>query len=551
MRFQKVIVGLAAAAALLAFPHAARAQEGGPRAVPEEFRLYVQTHFSQGWSLGLLDLFPRISAPGFRDGIYWRSVEKEPGQYDLSRFAPYFEAARRQGLEPLVVFAGAHPAYDDGTTPYTDEGRRAFARYVAAVVAAYPDVIQRLEIGNEYNTNGFLSGPFEDDPGRYFGPLAKEVAKAVKAEQPDTEIICTGAHSVATGYLRKAFESGALEHCDAISFHPYRDAPENVDVEIARLRALMREFGGEKPLYVTEFGDWFEDPRDAPDFMLKMVSMMGAAGVSGAYWYALLDEKHWPNMGLFTSDLEEKPAAATFRLLQNELLPLGRPVARGKRREDHLYEFGQVGRAFVAWGAPGELHVEGPAAFFDSKGRRIDPVRQLSDTPVVIVGEGIKVSIHRDRPVHSAFLGYGAAPWSYFAVSRDAETWPFKVMDGNWNPYLGHPDLDRMSVTPVKVVTGYPSGQPAHVVERFTAPRNGTYEIHGRWFREKPDADGADIRISRNGEVLATGVVSDAPFEWRVNRLELEAGDTLDFAVGPNREWGGDYVRREITVTGP
>ena len=535
-------------AAVLAFCPAA-----GPAgdAAEDLFELRVQTHFSQGWDLSALEVFPQIGAPGFRDGMYWQKVEAQPGRYDISEFAPYLEAAREAGLDVLVVVAGVHPAYDGGETPYTDEGRRAYARYVAAVVDAYPDVINRIELGNEYNTNGFLVGRWEDDPGRYFGPLAREVAQAVKAVQPDTQIWCTGAHSVATGYFRKVFESGALEHCDAISFHPYRDAPENVDREIAQLQALMSEFGSELPLQVTEFGDWFEHKSDAPDFLLKMVSLMGSSGVAGAYWYALREQEWWPNMGLFTEDFEEQPAAAAFRFLQKELLPLGRPVALGRRGEDHLYEFGTGGRAFVAWGAPGDLMVEGEVEYFDSSGRPVDPVDRLSDGVVVIRGEGLSVSISRDRPVYSSYYGYSDAPWSYLAMREDGRVTPFGAVERNWNPYTGHPDLKPMSVTFNKIVSAILSGRKFYAVERFTVPESGPYVIEGCWFRGKPHADGADIRISRNGEVLAAGVVADAPFEFGPVTLMLEAGDEVDFAVGPNQKDGGNWVERRITVTGP
>ncbi len=543
---RKWVTGAALAATLAVAPHLGRAETALPM-----FELRVQTHFSQGWNLNAMELLPQVGARGFRDGMYWQKVERQPGTYDISEFSPYLEAARAAGLDILVVVAGVHPAYDGGETPYSDAGRQAYAKYVAAVVDAYPDVIQRIELGNEYNTNGFLVGRWEDDPGRYFGPLAQAVSQAVKAVQPDTQIWCTGAHSVATGYLRRVFESGALEHCDAISFHPYRDAPQNVDKEILRLRALMREFGGEKPLQVTEFGDWFKDVDDAPDFLVKMVSLMGSSGVSGAYWYALREQEWWPNMGLFTETYEEQPAAVAFRFLQTELLPLGRPIARGLRGEDHLYEFGEGGRAFVAWGAAGDLQVDGAASYFDSSGNPIDPVMRLSDQAVVIRGEGLSVSITRDRPVYSSYYGYGAAPWSYLAMREDGKTTPFDVQDWNWNPFIGHPNLKPMSITFNKIASAIFNGRKVYAIERFIAPESGQYVIEGQWFRGKPHEDGADIRISRNGTVLSTGVVTDAPFTWGPETLVLQAGDELDFAVGPNQKDGGNWVERRITITGP
>lgn len=534
--------------ACLAMQRPALSEETGT----DPFILGVQTHFAQGWDIDGLRLLPGLGAIEIRDEVGWREIEEEPGIYDMSAFSGYLDAVRGAGAVPLVLFIGTNDNYDGGTTPYTEEGRNAFAQYVTAVIDSYPDLIHRIEIGNEYNSDG-VTGPYREKSGHYMGLLIKDVVPVVKAAHPDTEILCTGAHSVATGYFRKVFETGALDYCDAVSFHPYRDEPEHVDSEIERLKALMREFGGEKPLYATEFGKWFEDPEDAPDFMLKMVSLMGSAGVSGAYWYALFNEEWWPNMGLLKSNEEEMPAARAFRFLQETLLPLGRPVSKGERGEDHLYEFGNKGRAFVAWGAaPARLVVEGEARFFDSSGNPIDPVPDLSAQPVVIMGNGVRVQIERERPVYSAFYGYGSAPWSYLAMQPGGKEQPFQVMDWNWNPYLGAPYHNPMKVTPTAVEAALFDSRPYHTVERFTAPQTGEYEIRGRWFRDKEqDSDGADIYVALNGRTLATGVVADAPFEWIAAPLSLKAGDQVDFAVGPRAKAGGDWVRRDITIVGP
>lgn len=515
------------------------------------FLLGVQTHFSQGWDVGYQGLMPGVGAIDFRDELHWDEIEVVSGIYDFSGFTAYLDAAERAELNPLVLFIGTNPNHDGGNTPFTEEGRAGFARYVAASVAAFPDQIKRIEIGNEYNSD-FADGPFRERSGFNTGELIKAVIPAVKAVNPDVEILCTGAHSVATGYLRDVFETGALDYCDAVSFHPYRGRPEHVDFEIKHLQSLMREFGGEKPLYATEFGNWFEHPSDAPDYLMKMVALMASTGMAGAYWYALLNEEWWPNMGLYEDDRKEMPAAATFRFLQKELLPLGRPVARGNAGEDQVFEFGDDGRAFLVWGsAPGRIHVKGNARFFDTSGNSIDPRLDVSPEPVVVMGDELTVEIRRDRPVRSAFFGYGAAPWSYLAMKPDGEEVPFRVMDWNWGPYYGDPYHNPMSITSTSLEAAIFDDRPFYSIERFTAEETGTYDVAGQWFNDQEEgADGADVRITMNGEILATGVVAGSVFEWTA-QIAMKAGDKLDFAVGPNTEHGLDWVDREITILGP
>ena len=419
-------------------PQSAAAEDSGT-SNRDVFTLGAQTHFAQGWRLEYLRTFAGIGVSHFRDEFNWSAIEQEEGVYDFTPVAPYMTAAEKAGYSPLIVFVDTNDLYDDGNTPYTDAGRAAYARYIAAAIQAFPNTIKRIEIGNEYNSD-FARGPFVDRRGYFTGLMIKAIVPVVKEANPDMTVLCTGAHSVATGYLREVFETGALEYCDGISFHPYRSHPEHVDAEIIRLKSLMAEFGVEKPLHVTEFGNWFEDPADAPDYMLKMVALLGAVGVADAYWYALLNEEWWPNMGLFKVNGEEMPAAAAFRFLQTTLLPMGRPVARSARGEDHVYEFGDGGRAFIAWGAaPARLNVKGDATYFDTMGNQIDPVDDLTSEPVVIIGQDLSVEVVRDQSVHSAFFGYGAAPWSYLARKPDGEEVPFRVMDWNWGPYNGDP----------------------------------------------------------------------------------------------------------------
>lgn len=542
---------LALAIGALLLATSAPAQDA-PQASADEppFFLGVQTHFAQGWDLNYLKMLPNIDTPHLRDDASWHYFYDDSDRYGLDGTSPNITTMGRAGLAPLIVFPGSTPHEDAGKVAHSDAGRAALADFVVRVLKAHPETVKRIEIGNELNSLT-LSDDFRADPVGNTAKLVSTVAAAARAAEPDVEILCTGAHSVATGFLRAVFETGAFENCDAISFHPYRGDPENLGAEIRHLRALVDEFGGAQRLYVTEFGKEFDDPNEAPDYMLKMVSQMGAAGLSGAYWYALLNEPMWPNMGLFHADGREMPAASAFRFLQTELLPLGRPTARAEPGTHHIYEFGSEGRAFVTWGPPGELIVDGPAQFFDSAGRPIGPVATLSVDPVVILGNGLQVRVERQREIYSAYFGYGTAPWSYLAHRPDGVEVPFDVMEWNWGPYLGHPHLNPMKVTVTSVDAAVFNDEPYYAVERFTAPDTGSYEITGRWVQPQPDTDGVDIRISLNGALLASGIATATPFVWSMPAVNLSAGDRLDFAVGPNASAGNDWVDREITVVGP
>ncbi len=519
-----------------------------------DFFLGVQTHFAQGWRLEFLDLLPKLGAPSLRDELSWPRVERARGQYDFSHDrARYLGKAIERGIDPLLLFTDTNPRYDDGDTPYTPEAQAGLARYITAVLDAYAPGLRRIEIGNEFNSDDFVSGPFMQDRARYFAEMLQVVHDTVKAEHPETEILCTGTHSIAIGFFRELFEQGALASCDAISLHLYRDQPEGLGPEIDRLRALMEEFGGLLPIYVTEFGQWFDDPEDAPDFMLKTVAQMGEAGIAGAWWYALLDQPWWPNMGLYRADpTAPMPAAASFRLLQDKLLPHGRPRHIGASAADQIYAFGEPARAVIAWGAPAQLTVEGAERFLDARGEPIAPVSELDHAAVVILGDDLRVNVERDHGVVGTRYGYGLAPWSYHVIRPDGRESDLQHIDWEWASFLGDPWLRPLLVSQDWISGARFDTGSYQAVERFTATEAGLHQISARWFLpEDAKSAGAVISILHNGAEILRGTVGSEPFAFGPMTIHLAPGDQLDFAVAPGQGDGDHAVRREITIHAP
>ncbi|WP_157966325.1 hypothetical protein [Oceanibium sediminis] len=537
---------------MLAAALAVSAWAGAATGADDRFKIHVQMHFAQGWSTSLMAPARELGVTEFRDGVYWNKIESTRGSYDFASVAAYFLAAARNGMKPLPVFATPNPVYDDSNTPYTDEGRQAYARFVGKTLEAYPDLITRFELGNEFNAPNFLKGPFEDDPAGYFAKLAAEVKAEVERVAPEVEMICTGAHSVALGYFRKLFEAGALEHCDAISLHPYRDFPEFVDRELTRLRELMREFGGEVPIYVTEFGKWFDDPAEAPDYLAKMAALLGASDVKAAWWYAYREQEWYPNMGLVRMDGSEMPAAATYRFLAKQLLPLGRPVRLSDDPIDQVYGFGTDGRAIIAWGGSGPVEVSGEdLRYFDTSGREIDPVTELSDAPFVVMGRDLSLEVKRPRMAFDSLYQFDAGPWSYHVQKGDGDFLGMDYVDTNWTSYIGNRFLFPVQVRVDTIIGAAFGGVPHWTTERFTAPADGVYDISAEWSNAKDDREGARIRLRLNGAVVASGVVGKASWEMPPLTLDMKAGDTLDFGVGPNADNVYQVLDRRITILGP
>jgi hypothetical protein len=520
------------------------------QSTPDPFVLGVQTHFEQGWKTKWSDKIVESGAHAFRDELSWGKIEAAQGKYDFSVPDLYMNPSIAAGLSPLIVVTDSNKLYDDGNTPSSLIAQDALAAYLAAAVDHYAPQLTLLEIGNEVNASEFGTGPFSEDKPKNFASMVRQIHQRIKPASPEVKIICSGVNSISIGFLRDFFKQGGLSDCDGISIHPYRKFPETLDLEIDRLNALMAEFGGIKPIYVTEFGNWFEDPNDAPDYMLKMVAMMGASGVAEAYWYALLDEPYWPNMGLYEASGAEKPALKTFEFLQQRLLPLGRPVSRGTARTARVIEFGTGGNGFVAWGVSGDIEVTGKASYFNSLGEPIPPKLKLDENPVVILGSGIDIKVVQQVEVADSLYQYGTPPWSYFARRPDGQHAPLQIIDWQWTSYIGAPDLSPLAIRDESVTTAKFADEPYDAVERFTAAKDGVYRIEA-WWQALPKSEASEIRVWHNDTAIAQGTAGTSRYVLPPLTVTLQSGDTLDFEVGPGGPNGDGSVSRRIQIQGP
>lgn len=539
-------LGGACVGALLASAVCLDAQEA-----PEVFRLGVQTHFEQGWSTDLIERAKQLGAPAVRDEIGWAKVETKLGVYDFSGADAYMRPLFEAGLTPLIVINDSNPLYDEGKTPHSSEGRAAFAAYVSAILSHYGAGAVRIEIGNEVNSGDFVDGPFVQDQPQFFAATVRAVRDRLDRDHPEAGIICSGLNTVAIGFYRAFFRRGGLVACDAISVHPYRDNPDSLMPDLERLKALMREYGGEKPIYATEFGDWFENPDDAPDYMIKMVTQLAAAGVHEAYWYALRDEEWWPNMGLLDREGKApKPAAKAFELLQAKLIPLGRPRALSDDPTIQAFAFGSQGRGFVLWGSGADITVTGDASYLDSLGDEIAPVTRLTDKPVIILGQGVTVQVGPSDLVADSLYQYGQPPWSYYALRPDIGLVPLEIIDWDWTSYRGAPDLAPLAVRDDWITTARFRDEPYHAIERFTADEGGLYRIRG-WWEASPKTEPSQLFIRHNRRTIAEAAITRERFALSGLSLRLAPGDTVDFELAPAGPGGDGSVRRRVWISGP
>ncbi len=100
---------------------------------------------------------------------------------------------------------------------------------------------------------------------------------------------------------------------------------------------------------------------------------------------------------------------------------------------------------------------------------------------------------------------------------------------------------------------GRPGPDAAHcAIRRWTAPRDGTIAIAGTVRRPAAEGDGVLARIvsSRAGELLKMEVAPAQSAETKLDRVEVKAGETLDFLVDARTGDNSDGFRWHPTITG-
>ena len=367
-----------------------------------------------------------IAAGGFkfvRMDFGWGGIERKKGEYDFSGYDKLVDGMSKRGIREIFILDYGNDLYDKGASPFTDEGRAAFAKFAGAAAAHFAGKNILWEIWNEPNISFWKPKPNVED----YASLALVTIEAVRKADPDAFIQGPASSTFPWEYFERLGERGVLEKLDAVSVHPYRQlAPETVIDDYLRLRGIIDRFSPKKHIPIVS-GEWGfstvypvingSDSRQAKFLVREWLTNL-MYDVRPSIWYDWRDDGTNPkddehHFGTVFHDMKPKPAYTAAQVLCNTLRGYRyvRRVALD-RDEDYALLFVKGEDAALAMWTTGADHTQNLAT---AGGAGL--VYMMCATAEVCKDDVLKVELS-DTPQYVMLKG-GAAAMGAFWRPRD------------------------------------------------------------------------------------------------------------------------------------
>jgi hypothetical protein len=260
------------------------------------------------------DVLRRLGIVWVRDRISWNHVQPASGRWDWSRYDISEKAQAEGGLRILQVFQETavwasekkegearvrQKSAPEDTLTYYNFASEAAGRYKKGVAA--------WEIWNEFDIPVFFLGSADE-----YTRTLKAGYLGIKQGNPQADVllgsVTFGSGEITFGpetyfdkegerYIEKVFENGGGEYFDIFNVHHYGPV-EGISGKIARCRNLMRRFGYDKPIWLTEIGSTSsakmgnsvaESEHKQAYYLVRAYTLALAEGVERIFYFCLPD----------------------------------------------------------------------------------------------------------------------------------------------------------------------------------------------------------------------------------------------------------------------
>lgn len=189
---------------------------------------------------GEVDLLGKTGVGWVRVDYFWNYIEKKPGQYTFTSYDSLMDMLDTYHIRAIFILDYTNPLYDEGLSPYTEVGRKAFAAWAAASASHFRGRGILWEIYNEPD-HGFWKPRV--NPHDYV-LLARATTDAILEAAPGEAVIGTALPTDDFNFLEICFQAHLLDSWAAVSVHPYRgrENPETASYTYSAIRSLMERY---------------------------------------------------------------------------------------------------------------------------------------------------------------------------------------------------------------------------------------------------------------------------------------------------------------------
>lgn len=292
--------------------------------VPDQMDTSVKQRISWMKELGVL---------WDRSDWWWNVVQPQKGKYDFSipdRIIERFEKEHIQ-IYPILCYGASW--WKDRNAPLADEDFEDYGNYVFETVSRYKDHFTYWSVWNEPNIVPFWRP--EPNPDHYARLLKIAYTQAKKAD-PDCEICAPVIAPLGAWdkkFTERLFQLQCLDYIDVFDYHYYRNnAPEDeVPDEIADIKAFMRRFGEEKPIWISESGvsgyvkEKEKSYRKQAALVVRNQLLCFACGVKRFFYFDLQNWNDKPGeswdskLGLVEAGGTKKPSFHAYKTMVKEV----------------------------------------------------------------------------------------------------------------------------------------------------------------------------------------------------------------------------------------
>jgi hypothetical protein len=263
-----------------------------------------------------------------RSDFWWSEIEPRPGRWSFAMADKGMAMFRQNGVQmfPILDYGAK---WNDTRAPVTDQELNEWSEYVKRVLSRYSGYADTYEVWNEPNILPFWR-PQPDS--RQYARLLLKTAAAARTANPKVKLVGFACADFDSEFIRRTLELTGTDCFDIASYHFYRTSvPEKRTLdEVAEFQLLLRHFGKECPIWVTETGvtsyfkEGVSEDLQAIRWMRQLLLLI-SAGVDRVFPFTLVDNLGDPGgewglqLGMVRRDGTKKPVFFAYKTMIREL----------------------------------------------------------------------------------------------------------------------------------------------------------------------------------------------------------------------------------------